>query len=184
MFTDLPNGVVQNVIAALLIIVAGFVVRRTYSLIATRRERRRALLRESWGAPPYSASFLRRYYRSQGELASLHRVLTASGWVTIPILRDLSWLGDPVLLEEELVVQERYRRSEVGVNRKILQARRRIVGIDSPQGQLWNDDLLYVRRLSLSPSGPRLSLGVATYFQYLSACGSLEDETGSSQLRV
>jgi hypothetical protein len=62
-------------------------------------------------------------------------------------------------------------------NRRLLSNRAKFIVGESNSGHLWNDDLLYVASISDISATPRLSIRTSSYFQYLSACGALEDET-------
>ena len=93
----------------------------------------------------------------------------------IPFLVKPEWLVD--LVEKQLIVQSIPQpRSGVAINRKVLNRRKSYLVRDQ-DGAIWNDLHACAANIKNTDQGPQIKVVLAEYFQYMSVCGALEDET-------
>lgn len=165
-----------NLLAALVAFCAGLAARglRSWSkrLLTSRQERIRAVQRR----PEYSASWIVEYYRSRGRVDDMFPIAEGDRETRIPFLVRPQWVRED--LDEEWLFHQSLPHPvcTAPVNRKVLGRRSRyLVGLED--GEEWNDLHAWARRIVETPTDVRIEVGVCEYFQYMSACGGLEDET-------
>jgi hypothetical protein len=165
-----------NLLAALIAFCAGLGVRsgRAWALgkLRARRERVHATRRR----PEYAAAWIVEYYRARGRANDLFAVVADGVENRIPFLVRPQWYADDLVETDLLRQQLPHRKSTVALNHKVLGRRPQyMVGLDD--GEPWNDLHACALKVEETPNGPRIEVGVCEYFQYMSVCGALEDET-------
>jgi hypothetical protein len=166
-----------NLIAAGIAFVAGFLSRsvaRRVRLARLARNHRR--IREQ-RHPRFTRSWLVSYYERGGHPDDLFGYAHERTWIRVPLLMKASWNLDGHR-EDQLLAQDLPQRmSDVEVDHRALARRGAYLSLTDKDGEPWNELLAVVFGVDETEQGPRLRLGVAEYFQFLSACGPLEDET-------
>lgn len=180
MWTNLPGDILTNIIASLLLFLLGFASRDFAGRYRTRRRRTRVRMHALRSQPSFSATWLRHYYLDRGKLDDMFLAEFEEGRCYIPLLTKRKWCAGPFPELEILAVPPVMPRSLVAEDMHIVRDRENFIALDSSVGKLWNGELLCVSMVDDSQPVPELQLSTSTYFQYLSACGSLEDETISA----
>jgi hypothetical protein len=173
----MTSELVINLIASLIAFVSGLFARNAYHWRRKRAlVRNRERIREQ-RRPLFSRDWLVEYYRRTGHLDDLYAVEHAGTVIRVPLLVRPSWHLDGIT-EDQLVEQSVPQRlATVPVDQKVLKQRSRYLSITDESGEPWNDLIACVAGIRETGDGPRIELRLAEYFQFLSACGPLEDET-------
>ncbi|MCD2468708.1 hypothetical protein MBT42_34810 [Streptomyces sp. MBT42] len=178
MFQDL----LVNLAAAGIAFVLGLCFRPLKVRVQRRRTARRRQEVGRQRKPDFAADWIARYYRERGRLDDLYRIVIGSRAVSIPFLATAEWRQvdqDETLL---LLQSPPHEHSSVVFNRRTVAARLQDPAeIDSPD--VWNDLHACARAVTSTPDGPRIQVFVSDYFQYVTACGALEDETYAAVVR-
>jgi hypothetical protein len=154
--------------------------------VSVRSVRQRVLnAKESTGSrrireqrhPTFTHGWLLEYYLRRDRLDDLYMLVDGNRRRIVPFLTKPSWtdhdFDESVLIEQEFP----HRRSDTEVDEEILRRRRAYLAVDDENGEPWNDLLSVVQEVEETDDGPRIKLALAEYFQFLTACGALEDET-------
>jgi hypothetical protein len=127
--------------------------------------------------PRFTHGWLLEYYLRRDRLDDLYLLVDGNRRRIVPFLTKPSWtdhdFDETVLVQQELP----HRRSDTEVDEEILRRRRAYLAVDDENGEPWNDLLAVVVEVQETEEGPRIRLALAEYFQFLTACGALEDET-------
>lgn len=178
MLEDLPGGVIAGVLGSMASFAAGFLTRVIYASVRERARVRALELHALRNQPSFSGKWLRHYYLDRDRLDDLFLATLGSRRVYLPILTKAQWHTGPFSEQELLQRPDPLPHASVLERASVLRRRRRFLAVGSATGNLWNDTILCVTSIAPGMNGqPVLTLGRATYFQYLSACGALEDET-------
>lgn len=178
MWSDIQGNLLAQFLGSALVFLAGFAARGYIQRRGSRRSVREARQHAERARPDYSAEWIRRYYLDRGRGVDLYETQFPEGTVALPVLTKAEWTSGPYREDTLCLRNDRpLLRSIVPEDDEIVDIRRRFIGLNSPQGRLWNDDLLCVRAIRDAAGAPELELIVSTYFQYLTACGGLEEET-------
>lgn len=173
----MPSDLILNLVASLIAFVTGLFARSAYHRFrraALRRNRRRL---EEQRRPSFTRPWLVDYYRRKDRSGDLYTARLDQAAIEVPFLVKPSWYLDNVS-EDELVDQTQPQRlATVAVDQKVLKRRGRYLSLTDKNGDPWNDLIACAAGVVETDAGPRIQLQVAEYFQYLSACGPLEDET-------
>lgn len=176
-FGQLPGGVLSELIVSIALFLAGFVVRGLVGRFHRSRDTARARAHALRSQPAYSANWLRHYYLDLGRLDDLYLVELDGSHCYLPMLTKPAWTNGPYPEADLLDLNGAARRSTTDENKRVLADRARFIALDSSGGRLWNEDLFCVAGIGDTATGPQLTVTTSTYYQYLSACGGLEDET-------
>ncbi|MFE0027371.1 hypothetical protein [Amycolatopsis sp. NPDC059021] len=172
----MTSELLVNLLAAGIAFLVGVTSRSTHGWL----KRKRALAHEAESRirrhPRYSADWLIRYYRRRGADKDLYVADHGSRRQVVPFLTKPSWYADG-LVESIVDQQVPHELSAVPVDTKVLAARGRYLAVEDEGGEPWNELLACAAGVTEDGSGPRVRLVLARYFQYLSACGPIEDET-------
>lgn len=171
------KDIVINLIATGIAFLAGLTTRSFLSRVRRARlARNRRMIRQQ-RHPRFSCPWLIRYYDEKLTADDLYGFQHESQWIRVPFVMKSSWnlRGYP---EDELLRQEIPQlMSQVSIDRRALKRRSRYMKLTRSDGEVWNEYIACVFSVEDDSAGPRIHLGVAEYFQFLSACGPLEDET-------
>ncbi|WP_141726380.1 hypothetical protein [Actinacidiphila rubida] len=165
-----------NLLSAGIAFVLGLSSRPVKARIQQAWRRRRDSLQSRRRKPNFAAEWVVDYYRRRNRVNDLFRVRSGAQAVFIPFLNLPEWnLVDQD--EDGLLAQEiPHQHSDVVFNRRIVASRLSDPAeIDSPT--VWNDLHACATRVVTTPSGPRITVSISDYFQYVTVCGALEDET-------
>ncbi|WP_330275155.1 hypothetical protein OG205_05560 [Lentzea sp. NBC_00516] len=126
--------------------------------------------------PVYARDWILRYYATNGRTLELFSIEAFGALHSVPFLTKPLWCSGE-FNEDDLIVQTiPHAKSTVPVVKSILKERGHFMsGVDGDE--VWNDLLVCVKGIDDTKGRPRISVHLAEYFQYLSACGALEDET-------
>lgn len=166
-----------NLLAAMIAFVIGLLFRSLLSWGRKRwlqRNRRRV---QEQRHPRFTHGWLLRYYERRGKSGDLFWYEHNNTVIRVPFLMKPSWnlKGVP---EEELLEQFLPQtRAPAPVRPKILKSRSRYLSLVDESGDPWNDLIACALGIYESSEGPRIRVSLGEYFQFLSACGPLEDET-------
>ncbi|GAA1556100.1 hypothetical protein GCM10009789_06830 [Kribbella sancticallisti] len=173
----MPSDLAINLVATFIAFLTGLFARSAYHRLrgkALQRNRKRIMEQRH---PTFTAPWLVNYYRENGHVDDLYAAEFGDGVVQVPFLVRPTWHLDNVS-EDELIDQAMpQRQATVPIDRKLLKRRGRYLSLTDRHGEPWNDLIACAKGVSETEAGPRIQLQVAEYFQYLSACGPLEDET-------
>lgn len=127
--------------------------------------------------PRFTHGWLLEYYLRNDRLDDLYLLMEGNRRRIVPFLTKPSWTNHD--FDENLLVQQvsPHRRSEASVDEEVMRRRRAYLAVDDENGEPWNDLLAVVQEVRETDDGPRIKLAMAEYFQFLTACGALEDET-------
>ncbi|MFC5754444.1 hypothetical protein [Actinomadura rugatobispora] len=127
--------------------------------------------------PRFTHGWLLEYYLSRDRLDDLYLLIEGRRRRFVPFLTKPSWT-DHGFAEGALIVQSHpQRRSEAPVDQAVMSRRAAYLNVVREDGEPWNDLIAVVQKIRETPDGPRIEIALAEYFQFLSACGALEDET-------
>jgi hypothetical protein len=127
--------------------------------------------------PRYTHGWLVEYYLNRDRLDDLYLFQDGHRRRFVPFLTKPSWT-DHGFDENELVEQSLpHPRSDAPIDQAILRRRGSYLTVVDDAGEPWNDLMCVVDQVERTADGPRIRLILAEYFQFLSACGALEDET-------
>ncbi|SNS46934.1 hypothetical protein [Actinomadura mexicana] len=117
------------------------------------------------------------YYLRNDRLDDLYLLMEGNRRRIEPFLTKPSWTNHD--FDENVLVRQvsPHRRSDSSVDEEVLRRRRAYRAVDDENGESWNDLLAVVQEVRETDDGPRIKLALAEYFQFLTACGALEDET-------
>lgn|GEM_PF-3858553 len=166
-----------SLIASAIAFLAGLATRSISERVRrTRRARNQRLIREQ-RHPRFTRQWLVDYYERQGNGHELFSHRHGDALIRVPLLMKPTWhLED--CDERRLIGQTLpQRRSGASIDARALSRRGAYLSLSAEGGEPWNELLACVFAVEEGEDGPTLQLGVAEYFQFLSACGSLEDET-------
>lgn len=173
----MPSDLVVNLVASLIAFLTGIFARSAYHRLRKVSLRRNRRLLEEQRRPAFTRSWLVGYYRRKDRLDDLYTAQVGGSAIQVPFLVKPSWHLDGVS-EDELIDQSVPQQlATVPVDRKVLKKRGRYLSLTDKQGEPWNDLIACSAGVTETEAGPRIRLQLAEYFQYLSACGPLEDET-------
>lgn len=171
------EDLIINLVASGLAFSLGVSVRSVRQRITSARESAGARRIKEQRHPRFTHSWLLEYYLRRDGLDDLYMLVDGNRRRIVPFLTKPSWT-DYDFDENTLIDQETpHRRSDVVVDEKILRRRRAYLAVDDENGEPWNDLLSVVQEIRETDDGPRIKLALAEYFQFLTACGALEDET-------
>ncbi|HEX8557409.1 MAG TPA: hypothetical protein VF668_04880 [Pyrinomonadaceae bacterium] len=172
---DVTNNVIGEFVAAALLFILGYISRGLVSRIKEVRKNELLRARQQQVLPKNTAKWLIQYYLDRNRLDDLYAVKFDGKHRYIPFLTKPAWHDEP--LNEDLIVNRSavLPRSKARVNKRIIKKRKHLIGLDN-NGRLWDDPILCVSSIA-TEGRPRLTVELANYFQYLSACGGVEEET-------
>lgn len=173
----MTSDLLVNLLATGIAFVLGLVSRTLYARLKVKRAAKREIASRSRRHPRYSAAWLIEYYRRRGAEADLFVADHGTRRQTVPFLVKPAWTADDQTEESLLDQSVPHRLSEVAVDERVLAARGKYLAVADEGGEPWNDLIACAAGVTDSASGPRVRLILARYFQYLSACGPIEDET-------
>lgn len=175
---DLFRSVISDFVSGILWFTFGFLSQKIISKLRTVHKRSQTQLRRKQVLPSYSAEWLIKYYRDRNRLGDLLSIELANEQRRyFPFLTKSSWHDKPISEDELIVEQAELLYSGAKINQRILNKKKNFISLVSKEGDIWNDPLLCVSSISSNQISPRLTVEIAEYFQYLSACGALEEET-------
>lgn len=127
--------------------------------------------------PRFTHGWLLEYYLRNDRLEDLYLLMEGNRRRIVPFLTKPSWTNHD--FDENVLVQQvsPHRRSDASVDEEVMRRRRAYLAVDDENGEPWNDLLAVVQEVRETDDGPRIELALAEYFQFLTACGALEDET-------
>jgi len=166
-----------NLLATGIAFMLGLVSRGLYSRVSKRRQVTAEIRSRQRRHPRYSAGWLIEYYRRRGRESELYSTECAGTPLSVPFLYRPSWAADGLDEESLLVQRQPHEVSEVVVDQRVLARRSRYLAVADEAGEPWNEWLACAAGVTETAAGPRIRLVLARYFQYLSACGPIEDET-------
>jgi hypothetical protein len=166
-----------NLVASLIAFLLGLFTRSAYHRIRTgilRRNRARILDQRR---PSFTRRWLVDYYTDAGHADDLYAVRHEAALIRVPLLVKPSWHLHGAR-EADLISQTLPQRlATVPVDQRALKKRSRYLSITDKNGDPWNDLIACVAGVREAEDGPHIDVQLAEYYQYLSACGPLEDET-------
>lgn len=167
-----------NLIAAFIAFLLGLVVRAAWSKRNVTKEERQLAKVHAQMSPAFTQQWLIEYYLRNGALGDLVLVEANGQRTFVPVLTRPEWQF-AVSADSEIIDQSTpLAGSDVQVNTRIVESRRKFIADDPQVGGLWDDNLVRVDFVDSQLVGPpRITVGVCRYFQYLTACGELEEET-------
>lgn len=127
--------------------------------------------------PRFTHGWLLEYYLDRDRLDDLYLLVDGNRRRIVPFITRPSWTNQDFDEDVLLVQCSPHRRSDTEIDERVLRRRRAYLAVDDENGEPWNDPLAVVEKVEETDEGPRINLGLAEYFQFLSACGALEDET-------
>lgn len=166
-----------NLTATGIAFVLGLFSRSVYGRLASRRRVRLEDVSRVQRHPRYSGTWLVDYYRRRGRIGDLLAVDCGGQRIVVPFLVRDSWRRDDLTEESLLVQSSPHEMSNAPIDKRVLAGRSRYLAVVDESGEPWNELLACAAGIEESASGPRVRLVLAQYFQYLSACGPIEDET-------
>ncbi len=173
----MTQDLVINLLAAALAFVFGAFSRSVYQRLTTSRKAAAARKIQEQRHPRFTHGWLLEYYLNLDRLDDLYLLQNEHRRRFVPFLTRPSWTN-PDFAEGALVRQSvPHVRSTARIDQSILRRRGSYLMVVDEDGQPWNDLMAVVSRIEETPNGPRIKLILAEYFQFLSACGALEDET-------
>jgi hypothetical protein len=172
-----PADLILNLVASLIAFLTGLFARSAYHRLRKLSLQRNRLRIQEQRHPSFTASWLVEYYRKTSHLGDLFTARLNGTLLRVPFLTKPGWRLDGIAEEELLDQSSPQRLSTVRVDQKLLKKRGRYLSLVDKFGDPWNDLIACAARVDETDAGPRIRLQVAEYFQYLSACGPLEDET-------
>ena len=165
-----------NLLAAGMAFLAGIIARSAWHRMSRRRKLRDTASTRLRRHPRYTAGWLTAYYVRHGAEGDLFRFESGGREMLVPFLTRPEWRCDGRSEESLLVQRTPQVRSTAPVVRSVLQ--RRGGYLDGVTGdEEWNDLIAGVAGVDPGPDGPRIRVMLAEYYQFLSSCGALEDET-------
>lgn len=171
MTSDLTIKLIFSGIAFALGLAACTGYRKMHKLVQERGARRSDTRR----LPSYTRKWLTEYYLRRDRLQDLFLLEVDGQRRFVPFLVKPEWLACPP--EEKLIIQSLpHHRSHVSINKEVLRRRQQYL-VDIRDGTPWNDLHACAASVEHSETGPKIKVIVAEYYQYLSMCGALEDET-------
>ncbi|WP_141581107.1 hypothetical protein [Actinomadura sp. WMMA1423] len=166
-----------NLVASGLAFTLGVSVRSVRQRIRNAKESAGSRRIKEQRHPRFTHGWLLEYYLRRDRLDDLYLLVDGNRRRIVPFLTKPSWtdhdFDESILLRQE----PPHRRSDVEVDGEILRRRRAYLAVDDEDGEPWNDLLAVVQKVEETEDGPRITLAMAEYFQFLTACGALEDET-------
>ncbi|HEX5496087.1 MAG TPA: hypothetical protein VFX70_16080 [Mycobacteriales bacterium] len=166
-----------NLLSAGVAFLLGNLLHRGQDWIRQRRSMKHLTRIQEQRHPRFTHDWLVRYYLDKGRLDDLYLFEDNGHRNLVPFLTRPSWAITDIA-EEELIQQDVPQfRSTVNVDQRVLRRRVNYLPGVRRDGAVWNDLLACAAGVGDGPKGPRIRLIMAEYFQFLSACGSLEDET-------
>lgn len=164
-----------NLLSSAIAFVLGLFARAGYRSIKRSSQEKEARKTDMRRLPSYTRSWIISYYLKRDRLQDLFLVEVGGQKRFIPFLVKPEWLVD--LVEKQLIVQSIPQpRSGVAINRKVLNRRKSYLVRDQ-DGAIWNDLHACAANIKNTDQGPQIKVVLAEYFQYMSVCGALEDET-------
>jgi hypothetical protein len=171
----LTRDLLINLLSSAIAFVLGFFARTGYRNVKRTAQERKASKSDMRRLPSYTRSWIISYYLKRDRLQDLFLIETGGQKRFIPFLVKPAWLAEQP--EKQLILQEIPQlRSDVAINRKVLNRRKSYL-VRNQDGAPWNDLHACAANVKDTDSGPQIKVVLAEYFQYMSVCGALEDET-------
>jgi hypothetical protein len=171
------QDLIINLVASGLAFTLGVSVRSVRQRIANAKESAGSRRIREQRHPRFTHGWLLEYYLHRDRLDDLYLLVDGNRRRIVPFLTKPSWTNHG-FDESTLIEQDSpHGRSDTAVDEEILRRRRAYLVVDDEDGEPWNDLLSVVSEVRETDDGPRIKLAMAEYFQFLAACGALEDET-------
>lgn len=173
----MTQDLIINLVASGMAFTLGVSVRSARQRIADAKKSAGSRRIKEQRHPRFAYGWLLEYYLRRDRLDDLYLLVDGNRRRIVPFLIKASWTNHD--FDENVLVQQEspHRRSDTEVDEEILRRRRAYLAVDDENGEPWNDLLAVVQEVQETEDGPLIKLALAEYFQFLTACGALEDET-------
>ncbi|MBK3632084.1 hypothetical protein JHN52_03755 [Streptomyces sp. MBT97] len=171
--TELAIGLITSLFS----FSCGLLYQKARAMVVSRRTSEEARRIGEERHPSFTMKWLVEYYFRRDLMHELLLVETDQRRNFIPFLTKNSWKVDEADESGLLDQCVPHPLSDAPLKENVLHRRGKYLEGVSGGPEEWNDLLACAERIEETPNGPRIKVHLAEYFQYLSSCGSLEDET-------
>ncbi|MGW3766502.1 hypothetical protein [Actinomadura verrucosospora] len=173
----MTQDLIINLVASGLAFTLGVSVRSVRQRMLNAKESAGSRRIKEQRHPRFTHGWLLEYYLRKDRLDDLYLLMEGNRRRIVPFLTKPSWTNHD--FDENVLVQQTspHRRSDALVDEEVMRRRRAYLAVDDENGEPWNDLLAVVQEVRETDDGPRIKLALAEYFQFLTACGAIEDET-------
>lgn len=166
-----------DLIAALIAFLCGLAFRPVRANVQARVARRRTELLQRIRDPSYTRDWLVGFYGG-AESGQLYCYEEDGRRVATQLLMLDQWNFNEEVLEEDLLIQcVPQLHSSADVDMRTVRRKGKHIDLTNPDGSEWNELIASVSHVADEAGRPKIYVQVADYFQFLSACFPIEDET-------